>query len=358
MMKVYIKFIVINLLKSLLFISSVIFSLIFILNLLTEFEFFREINVKYYFPIYLSLLNSPSLMFEMFPFIFLISTQVCFINLMKNHQMQTFKYSGLKNSKIILILLTTSFLTGLMIVILFYNLSSNLKNIYLELKNNYTSDDKYLAVITNNGLWIKDNVKDDVNIVNASKIDDKFLIEVSITQLDKKFNVKRHIEADKVDISKNNWKVYNPAIYEDNKKIENEILDFKSNFDYKRIQSLFSNLSSLSIFELFQLKKNYNLLNLSVTEINIQINRIISYPVYLSLMTFLACVIMLNFNKYQSNTLKISFGLFLSVLIYYINNLMFIMGKTEKINEILSVWMTIIGLIIINSIYNLKINEK
>ena len=56
-----------------------------------------------------------------------------------------------------------------MIVILFYNLSSNLKNIYLELKNNYTSDDKYLAVITNNGLWIKDNVKDNVNIVNASK---------------------------------------------------------------------------------------------------------------------------------------------------------------------------------------------
>ena len=72
-MKVYVQFILINFLKSLLFISSVIFSLIFILNLLTEFEFFREINVKYYFPIYLSLLNSPSLMFEMFPFIFLIS---------------------------------------------------------------------------------------------------------------------------------------------------------------------------------------------------------------------------------------------------------------------------------------------
>ena len=174
---------------------------------------------------------------------------------MKNHQIQTLKYSGLKNSKILFILLTSSFLSGLIIVILFYNLSSNLKNIYLDLKNNYTSDDKYLAVITNNGLWIKDNVNDRINIVNASKIDDKFLIKVSITELDKKFNVKRHIEAEKIDISKNFWKIYNPAVYENNKKIENKILNFESNFDYKRIQSLFSNLSSLSILNYFNLRK-------------------------------------------------------------------------------------------------------
>ena len=77
----------------------------------------------------------------------------------------------MKNSKILFILSLTSFLTGILIIALFYNLSSNLKNIYLDLKNNYTSDDKYLAVITNNGLWIKDNIDGKTNIINASKID-------------------------------------------------------------------------------------------------------------------------------------------------------------------------------------------
>ena len=189
-MRVYIKFLVKSFLKALIFVSFIIYILIFILNVLTEFEFFREIDVEYYFPIYLSLINSPSLLFEMFPFIFLISSQVCFINLMKNDQIQTFKYSGLKNSKILFILSLTSFLTGILIIALFYNLSSNLKNIYLDLKNNYTSDDKYLAVITNNGLWIKDNIDGKTNIINASKIDGEFLIEASITELDKNFNVK------------------------------------------------------------------------------------------------------------------------------------------------------------------------
>ena len=38
-----------------------------------------------------------------------------------------------------------SFVLGFLIIILFYNLSSNLKNFYLDLKTNYTKDDKYLA---------------------------------------------------------------------------------------------------------------------------------------------------------------------------------------------------------------------
>ena len=98
-MSVYIQFIIKSFIKSFFYVLIVIFSLVVILNLLTEIDFFKNINVKYYFPVYVSLLNSPSLLFEMFPFIFLVSTQVFFINLFKNQQIQTFKYSGLKIQK-------------------------------------------------------------------------------------------------------------------------------------------------------------------------------------------------------------------------------------------------------------------
>ena len=357
-MKIYILFIIKNFLKSFFFVSSIIYCLLFILNLLTEFEFFREINVKYYFPIYLSLINSPSLLYEMFPFIFLISSQAFFINLFQNNQLQTLKYSGLRNSRILLIILSSSFFTGIILIVLFYNLSSNLKSIYLNLKNNYTTDDKYLAVITNNGLWIKDNVNGKTSIINASKIDDKFLVEASITELDGKFNVIRHIETKKIDISENDWIILEPEIYVGNEKNKTRTLYFRSNFDYERIQSLFSNLSSLSIFELFQLKKNYDLLNLSTIEIELQLQKILSYPIYLCLMTMLASIIMFNLKNKKSNTLKISLGIFLSVLIYYMNNFLYVLGKTEKINVFFSIWFPIIILLILSFIYTLRINEK
>ena len=155
-MKVYIKFLTYNFFKSLLYVFSIMISLVFVLNLLTELDFFKELEIEFYLPLFLSLLNSPTMIFEMFPFIFLIATQLFFIKLFNNNEIEVFKYSGLKNSKILLILSILSIATGLLITILFYNLSSNLKNFYLELKSQYTTDGKYLAVITKNGLWIKD----------------------------------------------------------------------------------------------------------------------------------------------------------------------------------------------------------
>ena len=75
---------------------GVIASLVLILNYLGELDFFQNINVDSYFAIFLALLNSPSVIFDMFPFIFLITTQIFFIKLFNNNELVTFKYSGLK----------------------------------------------------------------------------------------------------------------------------------------------------------------------------------------------------------------------------------------------------------------------
>ena len=172
------------------------------------------------------------------------------------------------------------------------------------MKNNFTTDDKYLAVVTNNGLWIKDGIDKKTYIVNATKINNKFLLEVSISELDDNFNVRRHIETEKIDISNNNWLIFNPIIYSGNEKNKQNNLIINSNFDYERIQSLFSNLSSLSIFELFQLKENYQILSLSTIEVDIQIQKLLSYPIYLCLMTILASIIMFNSKKFKVIHLK------------------------------------------------------
>ena len=358
-MKTYIKFLIFIFIKSLIFVSLVLLSLIFILNILTELEFFKNIQVSSYFPIYIALLNSPSLLFEMFPFVFLLTTQVFFLNLFNNNQIQVFKYSGLKNSKILFILSIVSFSIGIFIITFFYNLSSNLKNFYLEEKTKHTLDGKYLAVITNNGLWIKDVVKGKINIINASKIDKNFLLNVFITEFNEEFEVIKNIKSDKVDIKNNNWTVYDAIIYKKNGNVKKvDILEIYSNFDYQKIQSLFSNLSSLSIIELFSLRNNYKSLNYSTTEVDNKKKKIVSYPLYFTLMTILAAIIMFNTKKFKNVTLKLAIGLFISVIIYYMNNFFLIMGNTEKIPVLISIWAPLSGLLFLNSIAILKINEK
>ena len=357
-MKTYTKFLIISFIKSLSYITLVLLGLITILNVLGELEFFKDINVKPYFPLYLAILNAPAFIFEMFPFIFLLSTQVFFFNILENNQIQIFKYSGLKNSQIIRIISLTTFFISILLISLFYNMSSNLKSFYLELKLKYTADGKYLAVITNNGLWIKDVVEGNINIINSSKINDNYLIDAFITQFDKNYNVIQNIKAKEVNIKENNWKINAPIILRGNNKVTTNTLEIYSNFNYEKIKSLFSNLTSLSLYKLIQLKKNYDSLGYSSVDVSIQIQKLVSYPIFLTLMTILASIIMYNTRAFKSNTLKLVFGLFFSVLIYYINNFFNVLGNTEKLTVSSSIWIPLILLGIINIFFMRRINEK
>ena len=357
-MKVYIKFICKIFLKSILFVTLVMLSLVIILNTLTELEFFSDFKVDTFFPIYMSLLNSPTLIFEMFPFIFLVSTQLFFINLFNNDEVEIFKYSGLKNTSILKIISILSVFIGLIIITLFYTFSSSLKNFYLEIKSKYTTDGKYLAVITNNGLWIKDIVNGKTSIINASRIDKNILLNTFITEFDSSYNVVRNIKSEKINIKNNQWLIYNAKIYQNQTSQVEDILIKNTNFNYERIQSLFSNLSSLSLQNLFILRNNYKMLNYSTTEVDVQIQKILSYPIYLTLMTIFSAIIMFNTKKNKSSSLKIALGLFFSVIIYYTFNFFNVMGNTERLSILMSIWTPILLLTIINSIMIYRINEK
>jgi len=357
-MKTYIKFLI-NLFNiSLLKIFITFFIIILITNILEQVEFFENIDLSFSYLLFLSLLNTPSVLFEILPFIFLLSTQLFFIHLIDKNELQIFKYTGLNNIKIIRILGFYSFILGIVVVIFFYNGSSILKNSYLLIKNNYSDDNKYLAVITENGLWIKDEINDNINIINARKVSNEFLLNVSITRFSKDFNVVEILQSEKVDITSKKWKIFNPIILKGNSQSSLDELVLQSNFDLQKINGLFSNLSSLSIIDLITLRKSYMSLNYSVTDINSHLLKIVSYPIYLTLITIFSAIIMFNIG-YQKNTLfNIALGIFLSVVIYYINNFFSVLGTNEKIPLTLSIFLPLIILSIINFISIIKLNEK
>ena len=357
-MKTYIKFLCYIFLRSFFYVFLVMFSLVFILNVLSELEFFKDIDVGIDFTLLLSLLNSPSMIFEMFPFIFLLTTQFFFIKLFNNNELEVFKYSGLKNSSILIIISFLSLIMGILIITVFYNFSANLKNFYLEKKSQYTSDGKYLAVVTKNGLWIKDEIDDKIYIINSTEIKDNFLIDNFITEFNKNYEVIRNVQSRKIDVSKKQWIISNAKIYNDNDYEIKEVLKINTNFNYKRITTLYSNLSSLNFFQIIELKNNYKKLNYSLTEVNMQILKIIAFPLYLVLITILSALIMFKVKRLDTTTFKISLGLFISVIIYYINNFFLVMGNTERIPLIFAIFTPLVILGLFNTFMIYKINEK
>ena len=78
MLKTYQIYIIKNFLKHFLIISFVFVGLIFLMNILEEIKYFSKFETGLYYPIILTLLNLPSVLFEIFPFIFLITAQFFF----------------------------------------------------------------------------------------------------------------------------------------------------------------------------------------------------------------------------------------------------------------------------------------
>ena len=57
---------------------------------------------------------------------------------------------------------------------------------YYDIKSHYTTDDKYLAMVTENGIWIRDQLNGKINIINAKNMANEYLNDASITQFDNK----------------------------------------------------------------------------------------------------------------------------------------------------------------------------
>ena len=346
-------------LKKIFLISLVFFILVLIINLIEESTFLKESDTNFLTPLLLTFLNAPSLLYEMFPFIFLISTQFFFIEIYENKEIYTLKQFGIDNFTILRFLTITSFVLGFFVIIIFYNFSSILKNEYLKIKNNYADDKKYLAVITKNGIWIKDNLNDGTIIINADKIDGKFLVNSSITKFDKDFKMEQNIISKKINIENYNWELFDAIITDlnnDSKKYEK--ITLKSNFDLERISNLFSDLSSLTYLELLKLEKDYKSIGYSVTEINIQKHKFYSLPFLLTVMTIIATIIMV-YNKFKNNILMNLFlGIFFSVSVYYLSHFSNLLGENGRLPLILSVWFPVIILLSLSIIGIIKLNEK
>ena len=83
MFKIYEKYIIKNFLYKFLTISIIFLSLVIILSILEEISFFKKLEINLLFPYFLTILGAPITLFEIFPFIFLITTQFLFYDLFK-----------------------------------------------------------------------------------------------------------------------------------------------------------------------------------------------------------------------------------------------------------------------------------
>jgi len=344
-------------LKTTINISAVFFCLGLIINLFEEINFFKDYDVGIYLPLILSFLYVPSLFYNMFPFVILLSGIWFFLNIKRTDEVTALKISGLSNFSIIIIPSVVSVILGIFFITAINPVTSVLVKKYEKTKGSFEKDQDYLAAITINGIWIKEKN----NIVRAAKLSNDKFIEVSIYEFDEENNFERRLEAKSANINLKNWVLYDVKVIDvDGKTIEENLsnVTYRSMYDINQIKSLYSNLDTVSFWNI---KNEIELLEnrgYSTNEMRSKMHQSIAFPFFLISMVLLSGVISLGFYLKDNNWNYVFISIISSVLIFYFNRFSAALGKTDKLPIEVSVWIPIVIIFLISSVGLIHANQK
>ena len=341
--------------------SIIFFCLGFIMNIFEEINFFKDFNVTIITPIILSLLFVPSLLNYFFPFVILLSGIWFFLKIKKTDELTSMNVSGMSNLSVIIIPSILSIILGIFFVTALNPITSLLVKKYETVKGNYEKEQDYLATVTVNGIWIKERGLKANYMIRASHLEKENLMGVTIYEFDKDNNFTRRIEADSANITSLKWVLKNiTVINSDGIMLTEPIKDpfYFSMYDIKKIKSLYSNLDTISFWDL---EHEINLLKqrgYSTREMQVKLHRSLAFPFFLLSMVLLSSVFTLGTTFKDNNWTYILLTITASVVIFFFNDFSAALGKTDKLPIELSVWMPIAIIFIFSFVGIIHANQK
>ena len=348
-------------LKTVLNVSLTFFALGFIINIFEEINFFKDFDVGINVPIMLSGLFVPSMLYNMFPFIILISGIWFFLKIKKTDEIIALKVSGMSNFSVILIPCFVTVVLGIIFITAINPVTSSLVKKYETIRGGYEKDQKYLAALTVNGIWIKEKNFGKNYIIRSVSLDDKFLNDLTIYEFDENNNFLKRIEAKSADISTLIWKLKHSKIIDKDGKIildNTDDLVYQSKYDIKKLKSLYSNLDTISFWNIGNEIRLLENRGYSTNEMRAKLHRSLSFPLFLLSMVLLSGVFTLGIYGKDNTWRYIFTAIFSSVLIFYFNDFSAALGKTDKLPVEVSVWMPILLIFIFGTVGLINANQK
>jgi lipopolysaccharide export system permease protein len=270
---------------------------------------------------------------------------------------------GYSNIQIILIPALTSFVVGYIIVFLIVPFSSSMLRYYEDLRSEY-NETKNLVFVNETGIWILDKNEKEKNIIRIEKINKDFSVvsQITIYNYDSSNNFIRRIDATEGFIKDKNWQLNKVHIISSNKKNNKENYlnnyNYISNVNISELKNVYKNTDTTSLLDI---NKEMSILEdkgYSTIDLRIRYQKLISFPIYLLAMSVLSGLMIINLGK-TANYLKYgSYGVIISVIIYFLNDLSITIAKSGIISVDFSVWIPIFLIILINLVGITQVNAK
>jgi lipopolysaccharide export system permease protein len=364
MLKSINRYIIKEYIKSLLVVIALMLSIILLINLLDEFNFFKsKKDLKFIYFLIFTILKIPNVLINLFPFIVLFGGIVFYLKIYNHNEVISLRTMGYSNIQIILIPALTSFIVGYLLIFLIVPFSSSMLKYYEELRSEY-NDTKNLVFVNETGIWILDKNEKEKNIIRIEKISKDFstINQVTIYNYDISNNFIKRIDASDGIITEKNWQLNKVYIVSTNKKNNKEnylnSYNYTSNININELKNVYKNTETTSLLDINKEMLILEDKGYSTIDLRIRYQKLISFPIYLLAMSMLSGLMIINLGK-TSNYVKYGiYGVIISIIIYFLNDLSITIAKSGIISVDFSVWIPIFLIILVNLIGTIQVNAK
>ncbi len=311
---------------------------ILFINIIEISRLVKTDNYNFLNYLYLTFLKLPSILNQSLPFIVIIGISFLLRNLINNNELISMRNIGFSIFDIFLPIGFSVFLFGLFFLLIVNPISTISSNKYEELINK-KENNLYSIKITNNEMWIKNEIdKNSQSFINIKKMDLKDMvandIKILIISKDNKIFIKSNYG-----IFENDYFILNNATFYN---LDNEVFNtldkynFEINFTKQNILNSIENYKLIPFYKYVSHSKILQKFNLYSSEIGLFYLSEILKPIFIVMLAFVTVGMCGKFKRNESFFKVLFISILTGFLIFLFKEVINKLTITLSINFIIS----------------------
>jgi lipopolysaccharide export system permease protein len=289
----------------------------------------------------LALLKLPDIGQQILPFIILFASIATFRSLSDRQELVCLRGAGLSAWQFMMPIMSIVFIISLIYITVLHPLSAAATARYQSLQNVYFGDGSETITVIDDGLWLRQEDNTGNFILNADQLDarDWSMSEVTVFFFDENNTHIQRIDAGKAYLTKNEWVFENVSVHRVG-QVPSQLprLLLTTTLTTDVITESFANPQSISFWRLPHFINVLEVAGLETTEMKLYYQSLLSQPIFLIAMVFLAAAISLRTERVATLLPIIVGGLGFGFIVFFLSGFLRALGMGHEIPIILAVW--------------------
>ncbi len=289
----------------------------------------------------MALLRAPFLAQKALPFALLFGAMLTYVWLERTHELVVSRAAGVSAWQFLLPSLAIALMLGAFAVTAFSPLASAMTSRFEQLETRFLRGQSSHLAVSPGGLWLREGDRKRQFVIHANRVSahGAELGDVIIFTFEDGDRFVERVDAETAVLLDGHWDLANVSITRSNATVEtHDRLQMPTELTVSRIQSSLASPETLSFWELPGFIETMERAGFSVTRHEIHWHAILSTPLLLAAMVFVAAVFSLRLTRQGRLGLFIVAGLGAGFLLYFLSDVSLALGMSGKLPPVLSAW--------------------